>query len=139
LLTEESGWIDLSQGIGRLINAIVAVLGPELSPGSILFSRCKSVIAEISSWQEIPTLLEYVNAFLFATIILIHCYYYMNYLYPVSSLIFIVNLNIFRSVCFTQQLILFAPQAVSVHIHVKNLLMTLASRQVFHFCYLFFS
>lgn len=105
LLTEESGWIDLSQGIGRLINAIVAVLGPELSPGSILFSRCKvlfwtfhlvfqkrkmhafvckgnwfarpklkflqSVIAEISSWQEIPTLLEYVNAFLFATIILI--------------------------------------------------------------------
>ncbi|XP_010511629.1 PREDICTED: HEAT repeat-containing protein 5B-like isoform X1 [Camelina sativa] len=91
LLTEESGWIDLSQGIGRLINAIVAVLGPELSPGSILFSRCKSVIAEISSWQEIPTLLE--------------------------------------SVCFTQQLILFAPQAVSVHLHVKNLLMTLASRQ----------
>ncbi|KAL1208787.1 Protein SWEETIE [Cardamine amara subsp. amara] len=91
LLTEESGWIDLSQGIGRLINAIVAVLGPELSPGSILFSRCKSVIAEISSWQEIPTLLE--------------------------------------SVCFTQQLILFAPQAVSVHLHVKNLLMTLSSRQ----------
>ncbi|XP_010419035.1 PREDICTED: HEAT repeat-containing protein 5B-like [Camelina sativa] len=91
LLTEESGWIDLSQGIGRLINAIVAVLGPELSPGSILFSRCKSVIAEISSWQEIPTLLE--------------------------------------SVCFTQQLILFAPQAVSVHLHVTNLLMTLASRQ----------
>ncbi|ESQ28765.1 hypothetical protein EUTSA_v10017993mg [Eutrema salsugineum] len=91
LLTEESGWIDLSQAIGRLINAIVAVLGPELSPGSILFSRCKSVIAEISSWQEIPTLLE--------------------------------------SVCFTQQLILFAPQAVSVHSHVKNLLLTLASRQ----------
>ncbi|KFK41114.1 hypothetical protein AALP_AA2G087800 [Arabis alpina] len=91
LLTEESGWIDLSQGIGRLINAIVAVLGPELSPGSILFSRCKSVVAEISSWQEIPTLLE--------------------------------------SVCFTQQLILFAPQAVSVHSHVKNLLLTLASRQ----------
>ncbi|EFH64838.1 binding protein [Arabidopsis lyrata subsp. lyrata] len=129
LLTEESGWIDLSQGIGRLINAIVAVLGPELSPGSILFSRCKSVIAEISSWQEIPTLLEYVNASLFATIMLIHCCYYINYLYPVSSLIVTVHLNIFRSVCFTQQLILFAPQAVSVHLHVKNLLMTLASRQ----------
>lgn len=91
LLGEESGWIDLSQGIGRLINAIVAVLGPELAPGSILFSRCKSVIAEISSWQEIPTLLE--------------------------------------SVRFTQQLILFAPQAVSVHSHVKNLLLTLTSRQ----------
>ncbi|XP_010528470.1 PREDICTED: HEAT repeat-containing protein 5B isoform X2 [Tarenaya hassleriana] len=91
LLTEESGWIDLPQGIGRLINAIVAVLGPELAPGSILFTRCKSVVAEISSWQETPTLLE--------------------------------------SVCFTQQLILFAPQAVSVHAHVQNLLLTLASRQ----------
>lgn len=41
LLSEESGRVDLRQGIGRLINAIVAVLGPELSPGSTFFSRCK--------------------------------------------------------------------------------------------------
>lgn len=41
LLCEENGWVDLRQGIGRLINAIVAVLGPELSPGSTFFSRCK--------------------------------------------------------------------------------------------------
>uniref|UniRef100_A0A2P2MKX9 HEAT repeat-containing protein 5B isoform X1 n=1 Tax=Rhizophora mucronata TaxID=61149 RepID=A0A2P2MKX9_RHIMU len=41
LLSEESGLVDLQQGVGRLINAIVAVLGPELAPGSIFFSRCK--------------------------------------------------------------------------------------------------
>ncbi|KAJ8751677.1 hypothetical protein K2173_025839 [Erythroxylum novogranatense] len=91
LLSEDNGLVDLQQGVGRLINAIVAVLGPELAPGSIFFSRCKSVIAEISSWQETATLLE--------------------------------------SVRFTQQLVLFAPQAVSVHSHVKTLLSTLSSRQ----------
>ncbi|KAF9625554.1 hypothetical protein IFM89_024327 [Coptis chinensis] len=91
LLSEENGWVDLRQGIGRLINAIVAVLGPELSPGSIFFSRCKSVVAEISSGKETSTLLE--------------------------------------SVRFTQQLALFAPQAVSMHSHVCTLLPTLSSRQ----------
>ncbi|XP_043715583.1 protein SWEETIE [Telopea speciosissima] len=91
LLSEENGWVELRQGIGRLINAIVAVLGPELAPGSIFFSRCKSVVAEISSGQETSTLLE--------------------------------------SVRFTQQLVLFAPQAVSVHSHVQTLLPTLYSRQ----------
>ncbi|XP_043809967.1 protein SWEETIE isoform X3 [Manihot esculenta] len=91
LLSEENVLVDLQQGVGRLINAIVAVLGPELAPGSIFFSRCKSVIAEISSWQETATLLE--------------------------------------SVRFTQQLVLFAPQAISVHSHVQTLLRTLSSRQ----------
>jgi hypothetical protein len=41
LLADENGYLDLRQEIGRLINAIVAVLGPELSPGSTFFSRCK--------------------------------------------------------------------------------------------------
>ncbi|XP_058082071.1 protein SWEETIE [Magnolia sinica] len=91
LLSEENGWVNLRQGIGRLINAIVAVLGPELSPGSTFFSRCKSVVAEISSGQETSTLLECVR--------------------------------------FTQQLVVFAPQAVSVHSHVQTLLSTLSSRQ----------
>ncbi|KAG9458284.1 hypothetical protein H6P81_002792 [Aristolochia fimbriata] len=91
LLSEENGLVDLRQGVGRLVNAIVAVLGPELSPGSTFFSRCKSVVAEISSGQETSTLLECVR--------------------------------------FTQQLVLFAPQAVSVHSHVKTLLPTLSSRQ----------
>ena len=58
LLGEESGWIDLSQGIGRLINAIVAVLGPELAPGSILFSRCKVLF-----WTFEPCLSEQEDAF----------------------------------------------------------------------------
>ncbi|KAG9140394.1 hypothetical protein Leryth_018528, partial [Lithospermum erythrorhizon] len=91
LLSQENGSVDLQQGLGRLINAVVAVLGPELAPGSIFFSRCKSVVAEISSCQETATLLE--------------------------------------SVRFTQQLVLFAPQAVSVHEHVQSLLPTLSSRQ----------
>ncbi|KAM7524202.1 hypothetical protein LguiA_014104 [Lonicera macranthoides] len=91
LLSEESGCVELQQGVGRLINAIVAVLGPELSPGSIFFSRCKSVVAEISFQRETATLLE--------------------------------------SVRFTQQLVLFAPQAVTVHSHVQTLLPTLSSRQ----------
>ncbi|KAF5961375.1 hypothetical protein HYC85_002584 [Camellia sinensis] len=34
-----------------------------------------------------------------------------------------------RSVRFTQQLVLFAPQAVTVHSHVQTLLLTLSSRQ----------
>lgn len=41
LLYEEHPGIELRQNIGRLVNAIVAVLGPELSPGSSFFSRCK--------------------------------------------------------------------------------------------------
>lgn len=41
LLLEENGYVDLRQKIGHLINAIVAVLGPELAPGSTFFSRCK--------------------------------------------------------------------------------------------------
>ncbi|KAG4926167.1 hypothetical protein JHK87_051707 [Glycine soja] len=91
LLSDENGLVDIQQGVGRLINAIVTVLGPELAPGSIFFSRSKSAIAEISSWQETSTMLE--------------------------------------SARFTQQLVLFAPQAVSVHSHVQTLLSTLSSRQ----------
>ncbi|KAJ1443259.1 Armadillo-type fold [Sesbania bispinosa] len=91
LLSDENGLVDVQQGVGRLINAIVTVLGPELVPGSIFFSRSKSTIAEISCWQETSTMLE--------------------------------------SARFTQQLVLFAPQAVSVHSHVQTLLSTLSSRQ----------
>ncbi|KAI4389310.1 hypothetical protein MLD38_001547 [Melastoma candidum] len=91
LLSEDVGLVDLQQGIGSLVNAVVAVLGPELAPGSIFFSRCKSVIAEISSWEETATLIE--------------------------------------SVRFSQQLVLFAPQAVTVHTHVQNLLPTISSKQ----------
>lgn len=47
LLLDENGYLDLRQEIGHLINAIVAVLGPELSPGSTFFSRCKVLKAII--------------------------------------------------------------------------------------------
>ncbi|KAL6520096.1 hypothetical protein OROHE_017239 [Orobanche hederae] len=91
IMSEESGWVDLQQAVGRLINAIVAIIGPELTPGSIFFSRCKSAVAEVSSCQETATFLE--------------------------------------SVSFTQQLVVFAPQAVTVHSHLVTLLPTLSSRQ----------
>jgi hypothetical protein len=41
LILEENGYVGFRQEIGHLINAVVAVLGPELAPGSIFFSRCK--------------------------------------------------------------------------------------------------
>lgn len=41
LLSDDNGLVDIQQGVGRLINAIVTVLGPELVPGSIFFSRSK--------------------------------------------------------------------------------------------------
>lgn len=41
LLSEENGWVDLQQEVGRLVNVIVSVIGPELSPQGIFFSRCK--------------------------------------------------------------------------------------------------
>lgn len=41
---EENGYVDLRQGIGHLINAIVAVIGPELAPDSTFFSRCKVIL-----------------------------------------------------------------------------------------------
>ncbi|KAI5062512.1 hypothetical protein GOP47_0023051 [Adiantum capillus-veneris] len=91
LLCEEHTSPDLQQSLGRLINAIVAVIGPELSPGSSFFSRCKSVVAEIAFGEDPAALLE--------------------------------------SVLFTQQLVLFAPQAVSFHTHVQTLTPTLWSKQ----------
>eukprot|EP00250_Pteridium_aquilinum_P004108 c14345_g1_i1 orf=134-6829(+) len=91
LLSEEHASPDLQQSLGRLVNAIVAVIGPELSPGSSFFSRCKSVVAEITFGEEPAALLE--------------------------------------TVLFTQQLVLFAPQAVSFHTHVQTLTPTLWSKQ----------
>ena len=41
LLSEDHAGPEVRQCLGRLINAIIAVTGPELSPGSSFFSRCK--------------------------------------------------------------------------------------------------
>ncbi|CAM6093367.1 unnamed protein product [Calypogeia fissa] len=60
LLSEKHVAAALGQSIGRLINAIVAVLGPELSPGSSLFTRCNAVVAEVGTSGEPAALLECV-------------------------------------------------------------------------------
>ena len=52
LLSEENGWVELQQGVGRLINAIVAVIGPELAPGSIFFSRCKVLFFKVVNYHR---------------------------------------------------------------------------------------
>lgn len=57
LLSEENGWVVLQQGVGRLINA---VLGPELAPGSIFFSRCKVLDTVLNA-----NLFSYVTCILF--------------------------------------------------------------------------
>lgn len=44
LLSDDHASPELGQSTGRLINAIVAVLGPELSPSSSFFIRCKVVM-----------------------------------------------------------------------------------------------
>ena len=43
LLFEKNGWVVLQQGVGCLVNAVVAILGPKFAPGSIFFSRCKVI------------------------------------------------------------------------------------------------
>lgn len=41
LLSDAHDTPGLSQVVGRLVNALVAVYGPELVPGSTVFYRCK--------------------------------------------------------------------------------------------------
>lgn len=41
VLSDDLSSSELGQSLGRLVNAIVAVLGPELSPTSSFFMRCK--------------------------------------------------------------------------------------------------
>ncbi|KAH9326227.1 hypothetical protein KI387_006405, partial [Taxus chinensis] len=68
LLYEEHPGIELRQNIGRLVNAIVAVLGPELSPGSSFFltlqdilSSCKSTVINAFVAQLLSELVENVS------------------------------------------------------------------------------
>ena len=52
----------------------------------------------------------------------------VNALHPISDLFALVSLS--RNVLFTQQLVLFAPQALPFSSHVATLRATLTSRQV---------
>lgn len=48
LLSEEAYSVaGLRPAVGRLANAMVALLGPELSPGSMAYDTCKSLIREM--------------------------------------------------------------------------------------------
>lgn len=63
ILSEESGWVDLQQAVGRLINAIVAIIGPELAPGSIFFSRCKVWFFHFSRGLKVLALFGHILNF----------------------------------------------------------------------------
>lgn len=48
LMSEEAYTVPgLRAGLGRLANSVVAVLGPELSPGTDVYAKCKALIREI--------------------------------------------------------------------------------------------
>lgn len=48
LMSEEAYAVPgLRAALGRLANSVVAVLGPELSPGTDVYSKCKALIREI--------------------------------------------------------------------------------------------
>lgn len=60
LMSEDHSTPELQPAIGRLVNAMVAVLGPELSAGSRVFSRCQSIVADMSTAEEPTAQLECV-------------------------------------------------------------------------------
>ena len=48
LMSEEAYVVPgLRAALGRLANSVVAVLGPELSPGTDIYTKCKALIREI--------------------------------------------------------------------------------------------
>ena len=62
LMSEEAYAVPgLRAALGRLANSVVAVLGPELSPGTDVYTKCKALIREVQvglhsvrplSWQS---------------------------------------------------------------------------------------
>lgn len=48
LMSEEAYAVPgLRAALGRVANSVVAVLGPELSPGTDVYSKCKALIKEV--------------------------------------------------------------------------------------------
>ena len=48
LMSEEAYAVPgLRAALGRLANSVVAVLGPELSPGTDVYTKCKALIREV--------------------------------------------------------------------------------------------
>eukprot|EP00884_Botryococcus_braunii_P001693 jgi/Botrbrau1/11524/Bobra.0393s0003.2 len=101
LMSEEAyGVAGLRPAVGRLTNALVAVLGPELTLGTEAYTKCKSLIREIQS-GAVNGASGPEDAF-------------------ASEL---------ETVLYAQSLVLFAPQAVPAAAHLPLLLDTLTSRQ----------
>lgn len=63
VLSDDLSSSELGQSLGRLVNAIVAVLGPELSPTSSFFMRCKvhNVIVLLSAVTTGSYVLDWVS------------------------------------------------------------------------------
>jgi hypothetical protein len=60
VLSDDLSSSELGQSLGRLVNAIVAVLGPELSPTSSFFMRCKVHIVLLSTVTTGSYVLDWV-------------------------------------------------------------------------------
>ncbi|KAL3149121.1 hypothetical protein ABBQ32_001960 [Trebouxia sp. C0010 RCD-2024] len=102
LMSEEAYAVPgLRAGLGRLANSVVAVLGPELSPGTDVYSKCKALIREIQGFGSRGS----------------------NMLLEEDCVA-----GELEGVLYIQSLILFAPQAVPAEAHLPMLLPPLASR-----------
>ncbi len=72
LMSEEAYAVPgLRAALGRLANSVVAVLGPELSPGTDVYTKCKALIREVQvglhsirllSWQSMVACCSFPNA-----------------------------------------------------------------------------
>ena len=57
LMSEEAYAVPgLRAALGRVANSVVAVLGPELSPGTDVYSKCKALIKEVQV-RHVPCLM----------------------------------------------------------------------------------
>ncbi len=80
LMSEEAYAVPgLRAALGRLANSVVAVLGPELSPGTDVYTKCKALIREVQvglhnirllSWQSMLALSKMLNVITRPTVIL---------------------------------------------------------------------
>ena len=71
LMSEEAYAVPgLRAALGRLANSVVAVLGPELSPGTDVYTKCKALIREVQvglhnvrplSWQSTVACSTFAN------------------------------------------------------------------------------
>ncbi|CAL8466413.1 g5949 [Coccomyxa elongata] len=100
LMAEDNAAVaGLQPAVGRLANALVAVLGPELTLGSAAYCRCRAIIREMQAMAGAVGRPEDA---------------------PAAAL---------ETVSYAQMLVLFAPQAVPAAAHLPLLLDTLPSRQ----------